>query len=216
MEPSKIHALPIAIIIILSVILISLSQTILKDKISTNRALAMAEFMLDIAPENLAQQDLKDLINSSFIISSKNHDPQHAFRIIQHDAQTGIILFPIVAKGYKGSIELAVGIMRNGTITGVRTYRHNETKGIGDGIDLAVSDWITQFQGRSLENTTWGISSDNNGFDGLSGATITSRAVIKKVEQTLLYHDEQKQIIYPKNGPLSVDHNGSTNHHKIK
>jgi len=121
------------------------------------------------------------------------------FRIIQDHEQTGIIMLPLITRGYNGPVELAIGIMKDDSISGVRVLKHMETKGLGDGIDHSVSDWILNFTGRSPTNTpaeAWAVKAQGGEFDQLSGATITSRAVINSVHKAVNYHAENKRIFY--------------------
>ena len=66
----------------------------------------------------------------------------------------------------------------------VRVTQHKETPGIGDGIDHRVSDWIFQFEQQSLARTEWALKPAGD-FDALSGATITSRAMVGAVKEAL-------------------------------
>ena len=109
-------------------------------------------------------------------------------------------LFAVTARdGYSGAIRLLIGIRADGTITGVHTLSHRETPGLGDGIDRAKSDWIEQFEGRSLADPAtggWRISRDGGEFDQLTGASVTSRAVVKAVRQTLEYFDSDDTDVF--------------------
>jgi Na+-translocating ferredoxin:NAD+ oxidoreductase RnfG subunit len=70
-------------------------------------------------------------------------------------------------RGYGGSIDLLLGL-KQGNLMGVRVTHHTETPGLGDFID-AEHGWIHGF--------------DNDGqVDSITGATITSRAVVNAVE----------------------------------
>jgi electron transport complex protein RnfG len=109
-------------------------------------------------------------------------------------------LFAVTARdGYSGAIRLLIGIRADGTITGVHTLSHRETPGLGDGIDRAKSNWIEQFEGRSLADPAaggWQISRDGGEFDQLTGASVTSRAVVKAVRQTLEYFDSDDTDVF--------------------
>ncbi len=101
------------------------------------------------------------------------------------------IVLPVTAPdGYGGSIRLLVGVDINGQVTGVRVVEHHETPGLGDYIDLAKSQWIHIFDGKSLQNTpdkAWQVKKDGGEFDYVTGATITPRAVIAAVHRALQY-----------------------------
>lgn len=106
-----------------------------------------------------------------------------------------VIIPAIAANGYSGDIQMMIGVNIDGSIAGVRVISHSETPGLGDKIDLNKSDWILNFNGKSLENTKperWKVKKDHGDFDQFTGATITPRAVVQQVLKTLQYYDEDK------------------------
>ena len=109
-------------------------------------------------------------------------------------------LFAVTARGgYAGPIRILVGVGVDGTVTGVRILEHRETPGLGDGIEASRSDWVRQFDGRSLGDppaAAWQLRVDGGEFDQLTGASVTPRAVLKAVRETLLYFDAQQQEIF--------------------
>ena len=109
-------------------------------------------------------------------------------------------LFVVTARdGYSGPIRLLVGVEINGVITGVHVLEHRETPGLGDRVESGKSDWAQQFNGRSLVNpepSGWRIKGDGGQFDQLTGASITPRAIIKAIRETLLYFDEHRDDIF--------------------
>ncbi len=109
-------------------------------------------------------------------------------------------LFAVTARGgYAGPIRILVGIEADGAITGVRILEHRETPGLGDGIEESRSDWVHQFYGRSLGDppvTGWNLEADGGDFDQLTGATVTPRAVIKAIRETLIYFDTNREEIF--------------------
>lgn len=109
------------------------------------------------------------------------------YRARMGDKVSGIILFTYTS-GYSGDIALLVAIKADGELSGVRVLSHTETPGLGDKIELAKSDWILGFSGLSLNNpdtTGWAVKKDGGQFDAFTGATITPRAVVKGVYETL-------------------------------
>lgn len=130
-----------------------------------------------------------------------NKAPVTAYIATQNNAISGYIIPATAPEGYGGAIELLVGVTAAGTITGVRVLLpHPETPGLGDGIEYKKSDWITGFNGKSLTNPTlaqWQVTKDGGVFDGFTGATITPRAVVNAVKNTLLYVREHMQHAQP-------------------
>ena len=109
-------------------------------------------------------------------------------------------LFAVTAPGgYAGPIRVLLGIDVTGNVTGVRILEHRETPGLGDGIEPARSDWVYQFDGRSLTDPTvenWELRVDGGEFDQLTGASVTPRAVVKAIRETLLYFDAHQAEIF--------------------
>jgi len=102
----------------------------------------------------------------------------------------GVVLEAIAPDGYSGAIHLLVGIDAAGTVTGVRVTAHRETPGLGDYIDRTKSPWIDHFTGKHLLDPGprgWKVVKDGGTFDARAGATITPRAVVKAVHQSLEY-----------------------------
>ena len=109
-------------------------------------------------------------------------------------------LFVVSARdGYAGPIRLLIGVAMDGTVTGVRVLEHRETPGLGDRIDITKSDWVLQFDGRSLrdpEQSRWAINGDGGDFDQLTGASVSPRAVINAIRETLTYFDANRVAIF--------------------
>ncbi len=103
---------------------------------------------------------------------------------------SAIAIEAIAPDGYNGAIKIIVGIKQDGTITGTRVLAHKETPGLGDKIDLRITDWILNFAGKTVSSDNeaqWKVRKDGGQFDQFTGATITPRAVVKAVKQTVMY-----------------------------
>lgn len=100
--------------------------------------------------------------------------------------------------GYGGAIDSIVGINIDGSIAGVRVISHQETPGLGDKVELKKSDWVLDFNGKSLarpEPEQWRVKKDKGVFDQFTGATITPRAVVKSVYNALLFFENNKAAL---------------------
>lgn len=92
------------------------------------------------------------------------------------------------ADGFSGEILMLVGTDAQLKITGVRILAHAETPGLGDKIEIAKSDWVRSFEQLALNSLTeqqWAVQKDGGRFDQFTGATITPRAIVEQVYQTL-------------------------------
>lgn len=77
-------------------------------------------------------------------------------------------------EGYGGSIDFLLLLASSRNIAGLRVTRHQETPGIGDFIDQPESEWMRQFIGADATSL--------NDIDGKTGATITTRALSRGVQ----------------------------------
>jgi len=105
----------------------------------------------------------------------------------------------VAPEGYNGKIHLLVGVYIDGRLAGVRVVKHAETPGLGDAVEIRKSPWIKDFAGKSLANPTperWRVKRDGGDFDQFTGATITPRAVVAAVRNTLLYYQQNADMIF--------------------
>ena len=94
---------------------------------------------------------------------------------------------------------MIVGVNRDGSIAGVRVLAHKETPGLGDKVDRKKSDWIMDFNGRSLSDPTpnrWAVKRDKGVFDQFTGATITPRAVVKATLRVLQFAEANSVLLF--------------------
>ena len=126
-------------------------------------------------------------------------EPAQIYRIYA-DGNPAAALFIVSARdGFAGPIKLLIGVRIDGTITSVRVLKHKETPGLGDMIESARSDWLLQFDATSLSapgRESWLIKRDGGEFDQLTGASITPRAIIKAIRETLLYFESNSGSIF--------------------
>ena len=121
------------------------------------------------------------------------------YRARKSGAPVAVVLTTVAPDGYSGDIKLLIGILYDGSIAGVRVISHHETPGLGDRIEITRSSWIEGFTGRSLENPDedqWHVKKDGGQFDQFTGATITPRAVVKAVANTLHYYQKHRDELF--------------------
>ena len=126
-------------------------------------------------------------------------DPVVAYRVYREGKPVAALLAVTARDGYAGPIRILVGIGYDGTVTGVRILEHRETPGLGDRIDEDRSDWVHQFDGRSLADpvlSAWRLKRDGGTFDQLSGASVTPRAVLKAIRETLVWFGEHRDELF--------------------
>lgn len=155
--------------------------------------LALSEVFPASAHDNNLLDDTESLLDPALLGYRK---PMDAYIAMQAGQVTGVVMQVSATEGYNGSLDLLVGVNNQGVITGVRVISHKETPGLGDKVDLKKSPWILEFDGRSLTNPDkngWAVKKVGGAFDSFTGATITPRAVIKGVHQSLEYFQQNSQ-----------------------
>jgi len=128
----------------------------------------------------------------------KNKTEKYAYLAKKNNILQAVLIESIAPDGYSGEINILTAIRSDGEIIGTRIIDHKETPGLGDYIDQKKSSWISNFDGMSLNNRTdpdWRVKKDQGTFDYKAGATITPRAVIKSVKNTLLFYKENRELI---------------------
>jgi electron transport complex protein RnfG len=186
---------------LICVLLVSFIDSQTRDKISQNQIQARMLIFDDIIPETYTNEIFSDTIQVSEPNYLGTSRPVTIYRARNNDEPLSIIIYPVVAQGYVGDIELGIGISKLGIVNGVRVVHEEETSGLGDQVHQGKTDWIQMFSGRSLTDPprdNWRVASDNGYFDQLSGATITSRSVISAVKGALEYHEIAQDSIYAK------------------
>ena len=151
-----------------------------------------------IAPERLNNEMYQDCLTITDT-ELGTLIPQTVYLAKYNDKPVAAAITNIAPDGYNGNIELIVAINYDGTISGVRALKHQETPGLGDKIELRKSNWVTNFIGKKIESETdsqWKVRKDGGMFDQFTGATITPRAVVKSVKKTALYFAKNKQKLF--------------------
>lgn len=130
--------------------------------------------------------------------------PVPVYRARDDGKPVAAVLAPVAPEGYGGAIRLLVAVTRDGTLKGVRVLSHHETPGLGDKIESQKSDWLQDFRGRSLGNPPseeWKVKKDGGVFDQFTGATVTPRAVVKAVYNTLHYYNNNRTALFERDHP---------------
>lgn len=171
------------------------------DRIAANiEAARLRSMHAVLAPDRYNNEILKDQITVTDEVLQTGGKPVTIYRARMDNQPVGVVFETVAPKGYSGPIHLLVGINLDETISGVRILSHKETPGLGDAIDHKHSDWLTGFAGKSLENPLpgrWAVKRDGGDFDQFTGATISPRAVVKSIRESLAYFSLHKAELFP-------------------
>ncbi|MBL0711371.1 MAG: electron transport complex subunit RsxG [Colwellia sp.] len=201
----------LALFAIVCTLIVGLVNELTKDKIKEQAQLQLLNTLHSIIEPSRYDNDItKDCVSFRITdINTTDHNAaahneqakskiQTAYIARKADEVIAIAMTNTAPDGYNGNIDLIVAINMDNKISGVRVLNHKETPGLGDKVELRKSDWVTSFTNKEIESDTdkrWAVAKDNGMFDQFTGATITPRAVVKSIKQTLLYFKANKQTL---------------------
>jgi len=139
----------------------------------------------DVHYDNFPSTDIKSVNRNSTDIT--------IYRARLNGSSKAVVYDTVTNAGYSGAIRMLIGVDTKGEITAIRVVSHRETPGLGDAIEVSKSDWIHGFNNISLKNLRpeeWRVKKDGGRFDQFTGATITPRAVVNAVHETLQIHQQ--------------------------
>jgi len=170
MNRRALRLAPFLLLAVLALLLAGTTGWLLRERITANQADTLGRALRAVAPPGMDNDPGAERKSRSTPYGTATLYPvRHAGRL------NGWVCRITTPEGYNGSIELLAGIGRNGEPTGVRILRHRETPGIGGSLLREGSPWLRQWRDRAE-----GLP------DTVSGATITTRAVRRAVEQCLV------------------------------
>ena len=158
-----------------------------KDKIDAVMTAQQRELLLQVIPQDYFNNNL---LESAVIPQDKNLLGIQKIYFAKKDGNVSAYAYETTAPdGYSGDIRLLVGLDPKGEILGVRVIEHHETPGLGDKIELRISNWILNFTHQSINEhnlNEWAVKKDGGKFDQFSGATITPRVVVNQTKRSAL------------------------------
>ncbi|MDH3388642.1 MAG: electron transport complex subunit RsxG [Gammaproteobacteria bacterium] len=180
--------------------LVALTEFGTSDAIVENERRVLLRNLYALLPRDRLDNDIAaDTLELPPSTLLGTEEASKAYRARLQGKPVAVVFNSVAPDGYNGRIYLLVGVYVDGSLAGVRVVRHAETPGLGDGIEIRKSSWIKGFDGKSLTNpdtSDWRVRRDGGEFDQLSGATITPRAVVAAVRNTLLYYLQNADMIF--------------------
>ncbi|ANO51691.1 electron transport complex subunit RsxG [Woeseia oceani] len=190
----------LAVLAAVCTLLVSWTHRVTADRIEENR---QAFLEASLAPA-LGGLYYDSQLSKSAIEIQPPHElpgngPVSVYRVYSGEQPVAALFVVTARDGFSGPIRLLIGIDIDGDLSAVRVLEHRETPGLGDLIESTKSDWVEQFPGKSLTSPArdqWSIKRDGGVFDQLTGASITPRAVIKAIKETLIYFESHKDDVF--------------------
>lgn len=165
-------------------------NTVTKPTIAHQTAMQQKVLLDQVVPPELYDNHIQQ---ECYIVSNPalgNTSPHHLYLARKGGKPVAVAVETTAPDGYSGNIQMIVGASFTGTVYGTRVVEHHETPGLGDKIELRISDWINSFNGKQVtgaDDSQFAVKKDGGEFDQFTGATITPRAVVNAVKRTTLY-----------------------------
>lgn len=131
-------------------------------------------------------ENIDEIVAGSSALSSV----KEAYKAIKNNEEVGYV-FTVVTKGYGGQIKTAVGIEKDGKISGVKIVEQNETPGLGS--KASEKPFMSQLAGFIPNEGLVVVKSKKarpEQIEAISGATITSKAVVDAVQAAVSMSSE--------------------------
>lgn len=183
----------LAIITSIAGVLLGLANGVTKDAIAENSKLNKEDLALIMPLATSVEETDKELEGNILeILEGKNGSEGVGY------------LFKVNTKGFHGPVDLMIAISSKGKMTGLKVISHSETPGLGAKID--EDKFKERFKnvpigkGISMVKTT---PTSENEVEGVTGATISSKAVGTAVNEAINYFKVNIQ------GEAPIDENGT-------
>ncbi|QIX98106.1 electron transport complex subunit RsxG [Cedecea sp. FDAARGOS_727] len=189
------HGVALALFAALFTGLTALVNELTKPTIAQQSALQQKMLFDQVIPDDVYDTNIQ---NSCLLVkdSPLGKGARHIYVARKGDTPVAVVMEATAPDGYSGAIQILVGADFKGTILGTRVTEHHETPGLGDKIELRLSDWITHFTNKRIQDSddaSWAVQKDGGQFTQFTGATITPRAVVNAVKRAGLFAETLPQ-----------------------
>lgn len=171
-------------------LLLGFVYDVTKEPIAQQKAKAKAEACKNVfAAAETFEAVMGEDGPTAFFVADKdsNVDIDEVMRALDSSGQLlGYVITVTDHEGYGGDIQFSMGVTLDGTLNGISLLSISETAGLG----MKAGDvLVPQFENKKVESFTYtksGSTSDSE-IDAISGATITTKAVVNGVNGGLQF-----------------------------
>lgn len=157
----------LTLVVIIAIVALTLTNGITKDKIVQAKKQAVADMLATLFPHMQSFNYDKD--SGLYTILAGGEPIGHAFMAKGH--------------GYGGAIDILVGVKPdNKSLQGIKIIAQQETPGLG--AKIVNSSFLDQFKGVGINEVN--LSRNGGKIDAITGATISSSAVVEGVKDAIL------------------------------
>ena len=153
------YSIVLLVICLISAGMLALIYNIAEPRINEQRRLEEERAIEEVLPQ---APDVIEKVEQEGLVFYKAKDAQGQFIAY---------VFITEAYGYSSNIRTVVSLKPNGKIMAIKVLEHQETPGIGSRI--TEDEFLNQFKNKNI----------NEQFDAITGATISSGAVIDSIKE---------------------------------
>lgn len=184
------HGLTLALFAAVTTGVTAIINRVTKPTITHQTLLQQKQFLDQVLPPALYDNAIQQ---ECYVVTDRmlgNNKPHHFYLARKQGKPVAVAIETTAPDGYSGEINMIMAADFAGHVYGARVVEHHETPGLGDKIELRISDWITGFSHKRVagqSDTHFAVKKDGGDFDQFTGATITPRAVVNAVKRTTLF-----------------------------
>ena len=140
--------------------------------------------------QNARKKVMTEASGFELIASGPTEKYPHLSAVYEGRDSGGVVgyTFSLTPMGFKASIEMTLGIRKDGAITALSVDSQQETAGLGT--KITADSYLQQFPGLAADSSTL-----EDEIDGITGATVTSRAVEEAVKEAVLFAENELGIV---------------------
>jgi len=153
--------LALTVVVFISIAVLSGMDSFTRDTIQYQKELKIQRMLNQLFPE----------------MSAYDFDESTEIYTITSDGSKVGYAFLAIGTGYGGEIDIVVGLENRTTMRGIAVISHAETPGLGD--KILLPNFTDRFVG--LDTGEINLTRDGGKVDAITGATISSRAVVDSV-----------------------------------
>jgi len=131
--------------------------------------------------KNMQVEEIKNTLRSIFPEMSQYEVEDEVYIIYEDDEKAGYA-FIASGSGYGGNIDIMVGLDSGFGIKGVSILSQTETPGLGS----MITESLFTDQFKELSASDIALKADGGKIDAVTGATISSRAVVNAVKEKMI------------------------------
>lgn len=174
----------LAAITLTAALCLAVVNAVTKDKIAEAVEKERTDSFYAVMPKAKEFKDMGVRVNEWNERRTGGADIVSAFEVYDgQGAFKGVVVSVVSHNGYGGDITLSLGVDGCGVITGMKVTSMSETSGLG--AECQNEEWQAQFTGKGADTLVYTKkgAEKSDEIDALTGATITTKAVLEAVNE---------------------------------